>query len=378
MANPITQPVIDLHVHPSFKMFLFKKKLHKNYPAGGAWNPLTLRSSLPKMQKGGVRAAVCSHNAPEKKMIDDCALMKAILTAGGVFIGRWQMIVQDTAYEVTRKMIKDLEKGVAKARDKGWPVTIARSLTEFNNALAADKIVFLHAVEGAHALDRDLDNLQKLFDKGVCMLTPAHIYENKATHCVGGIPSDKKFPGCFQNEGVQQGGLKPFGKDLVDQMVSIGMIIDMTHATPQARAEIFQRNNNQRPLVMSHVGVHAMNPHPMNPTDAEIKKIADCGGVVGIIFYDYWLTTSPQKNGLDLIAGAAKHIKNIVNIAGVEHVAIGSDFDGFTDPPDDINDPAMFPDLRTALKNSGFTDADIEKIFEKNALRVIQNGWGRV
>jgi membrane dipeptidase len=162
-------------------------------------------------------------------------------------------------------------------------------------------------------------------------------------------------------------------------MVSMGMIIDMTHCTPAARTEIFQRNNNQRPLVISHVGIHAMNSHPMNPTDAEIKKIADCGGVVGIIFYNYWLTSSnPPVNGLGLIFNTADHIKNIVNIAGIDHVAIGSDFDGFTDPPDDINDPAMYPDLQSELKNSGFTDLEVEKLFKKNALRVILDGWDKV
>jgi membrane dipeptidase len=68
----------------------------------------------------------------------------------------------------------------------------------------------------------------------------------------------------------------------------------------------------------------------------------------------------------------------MVNIAGIDHVAIGTDFDGFTDPPDDINDPAMFPDLQSELKNSGFTDPEIEKIFKTNALRVLMDGWGRV
>jgi membrane dipeptidase len=377
MPNSITQPVFDLHAHPSLKVYLFKKKLYKNYPAGGAWNPLTLRVNLPKMKDGGVQTLVCSHYVLEKEMIDDCWLIKSGLSAGGLFIGRWKKILKKKPYKVTKKMINVFNEAVEKAQQKGWQVTIAHTKTELEAALAADKIIFLHAVEGAHTLGGKIKNLEKLFNKGVCMLTPAHVYENEATQCVGGIPPDFKSTGCFQNEGVQGGGLYPFGVEVINKMIDIGMIIDMTHCTPAARTEIFNLNNNQRPLIMSHVGVHAMNSHPMNPTDTEIKQIAACGGVVGIILYTYWLKSpNPPKNGLDLISNTAAHIKNMANIAGIDHVAIGSDFDGFTDPPDDINDSAMFPDLQSELKNSGFTDAEIEKIFKTNALRVLRDGWG--
>ena len=379
MANSNTQPVFDLHTHPSLKVYLFKKKLHKNYPAGGAWNPLTLRVSLPKIKKGGVQTIVCSHYALEKKLIDDCWAIKFALSAGGLFVGRWKQLLKKSPYEVTQKMIDIFNDAVAKAKNRGWPVTIARTKTELEAALSSDKIIFLHAVEGAHSLNGKIDNLQKLFDKGVCMLTPAHVYENEAVHSVGGIPPDFQSFGCFQNQGIQQGGLLPFGKEVITQMIDLGMIIDMTHCTPAARTEIFQLNNGHRPLIMSHVGVNAMNSHLMNPTDMEIKQISDSGGVVGIIFYNYWLTSpNPPKNGLDLIFKTVDHIKNIVNIAGIDHVAIGSDFDGFTDPPDDISDPSMFPDLQSELKNSGFSDLEVEKLFKTNALRVLMNGWGRV
>ncbi len=379
MANSITQPVFDLHAHPSLKVYLFKKKLYKNYPAGGAWNPLTLRVSLPKIKKGGGQTIVCSHYVLEKEMIDDCWAIKSALSVGGLFVGRWKKLLKKSPYKVTKKMINIFNEAVTKAKNKGWPVTVARTKTELEAALSSDNIIFLHAVEGAHTLNGKIAKLQNLFNKGVCMLTPAHVYANEAVDSVGGIPPDFQSFGCFQNQGVQQGGLLPFGEEVINKMIELGMIIDMTHCTPAARSEIFQLNNNQRPLIMSHVGVHTMNSHPMNPSDAEIKQIAASGGVVGIIFYNYWLTSpNPPKNGLDLIFKTVDHIKNIVNIAGIDHVAIGSDFDGFTDPPDDINDPAMFPDLQSKLKNSGFSDLEVEKLFKTNALRVLTDGWGRV
>ena len=289
MANSITQPVFDLHAHPSLKVYLFKKKLHKNYPAGGAWWPLTLRVNLPKMINGGVQTVVCSHYILEKEMIDDCWFIKSGLSVGGLFIGRWKKMLKGNRFKVTKKMINRFNEAVAIAQQEGMPVTISHTKNELEAALASDKIVFLHAVEGAHTLDNDIQNLDKLFNMGVCMLTPAHVYENEATQCVGGIPPDFQTCGCFQNQEIQEGGLFPFGVEVINKMIDLGMIIDMTHCTPAARTEIFNLNHNQRPLIMSHVGVDDMHSHPMNPTDDEIEKIADSGGVVGIIFYTYWL-----------------------------------------------------------------------------------------
>ena len=107
----------------------------------------------------------------------------------------------------------------------------------------------------------------------------------------------------------------------------------------------------------------------------EIKKIADCGGVVGIIFMNHWLAMGDQKNGLDLVV---KTIQHVADKGGIDSVAIGSDFDGFTDPPDDIKDSSEYPKLIPKLESAGFNTGDIEKIFMKNAIRVFENGWGKI
>jgi membrane dipeptidase len=137
---------------------------------------------------------------------------------------------------------------------------------------------------------------------------------------------------------------------------------------------VFRINNGQRPLIFSHTGVSTMNSHPMNPTDEEIKKVAESGGVIGTIFMNHWLAPGEPKNGLDLLV---KTIRHIVNTGGIESVAIGSDFDGFTDPPDDIKNAAQYPRLAEELKKSEFSGSDIEKIYRTNAQRVIENGWGK-
>jgi len=239
-------PVFDLHVHPSLKVYLFNKKLYRQYPSGGAWNPLSMRVSLPKMNKGNARTIVSSIYLPEKKMIDDCTLMRVGMRALGLFNSKFRRIRERNPFEVTIEILDHFEGAVEQAKKKGWPdLVLARSLQELREAEAAGKTAMIHAIEGAHSLAGNLENLKKLFDRGVCMLTLAHFYENEATQTVGGIPDDKKFLGCFKNSQEQHGGLSDFGMQLVKEMIRLGMLIDLTHCTPRARLEIFQINDKQ-------------------------------------------------------------------------------------------------------------------------------------
>ena len=374
--NEKVQPmVIDLHVHPSLKIFLFDKKLYRKYPAGGAWNPFSMRVSLPRLQAGGARAIVTSVYLPEPKMIRDCFLMGATLWVMSLFNRKFRIMKKENPFRATVEILNHFEHAVAEAQKKGWTdLKLVRSVPEFRQALDEKKLTLIHAVEGAHSLNGEIANLQELFNRGVCMLTLAHFYQNEVTQTVGGIPSDKKFIGCFKNEAIQQGGLSEFGHEVVQEMFRLGMIVDLTHCTPKAREEVFEINNNQRPLVFSHTGVSTMNSHPMNPTDEEIKMVAECGGIIGTIFMNHWLAPGEPKNGLNLLV---KTIRHVVNCGGIESVAIGSDFDGFTDPPDDIKNAAQYPKLATELEKSGFTSDDIEKIFVGNARRLIESGWGK-
>jgi membrane dipeptidase len=110
----------------------------------------------------------------------------------------------------------------------------------------------------------------------------------------------------------------------------------------------------------------------MSPTEEEIVRIADGGGVIGVIFMNYWLGEHASKRGLDAIVAT---VRRIVDVGGSEAVVIGSDFDGFTDPPDDIEDPSKMPRLTEALLGSGFADVEVEKILGGNMLRVLREGW---
>lgn len=371
-SKPI--PRIDIHLHPSLKMYLFGKKLYKRYCTGGAWNPLTMRVDLPKISSSNMNVLVSSIYVPEREMIKDCKILQTLLWAWGIFNKKFKTIRKGDSFATTLMILDHFEKEVNLARNlKKFDVIVAKSVTELEQGLADNKIVFLHAVEGGHSLGGKIEHLKSFYDHGVCMITLAHFYQNEITETVGGIPDDKKIFGCFKGSKEQHGGLSAFGKNMVTEILDRGMIIDLTHCTPNSREEIYELNKSfKRPLVFSHTGVYAKNDKIMNPTDDEIKTIAKLGGVIGVIFMNYWLAKGHKKKGIDLIVDTIKHIKDK---GGIDAVAIGSDFDGFTDPPDDIKDISKISHLENALTTAGFSTEDILKILGQNALRVIKTGW---
>jgi membrane dipeptidase len=151
------------------------------------------------------------------------------------------------------------------------------------------------------------------------------------------------------------------------------MLIDVTHATPAARDEALTIVGTRRPVVMTHVGAHHYQPESMNPTDAEIRRIAETGGMIGVIFMNHWLRDSAEKEGLRFVVDTMLHIRDV---GGIESVGIGSDFDGFTDPPDDLTDHTFLPRLTDSLCRAGLAPTDVESILGGNARRVLTEGWG--
>jgi membrane dipeptidase len=364
--------VIDTHVHPSLKTYILNMKMNRRYKTEGCWNPFTLRVDLQKIIEGCVNAIFSAAYLPEKLMIEDCWALKLM----SLFVGtRVRRMVKDNPFDTTMRIIDHFEKVVEKARIKGKQVAqIARSRTELKQILNSGRIAVLHTIEGGHSLDGKIGNLKKFFDRGVCLLTLAHFYENALVPTVGGIPENKKFLCCFKNEGSQEGSLTEFGREVVHEMIRMGMLIDITHCNPDTREEVLDMNDHARPILCTHVGIRKLNPHPYNLSDREIGRIAETGGVIGTIHMNYWLIGRERPKGLEYVMQTMKHLRNK---GGIDCVALGSDLDGLTDPPDDIKDISEFPKLTHALKQAGFSDDDIEKILGKNVLRVLDQGWGR-
>jgi membrane dipeptidase len=198
--------------------------------------------------------------------------------------------------------------------------------------------------EGAQPLEGDLTNLDELSYAGFRMMAPTHFTDT----AIGGSAS-----------GLVQGGLTELGRQWVREMESHKMIIDLAHASPATVRDVTALAT--RPLLVSHTGVKGTCNNPRNLSDDELRAVARTGGVIGI---GLWDTATCGKDA----AATARAIRYAVKIVGVDHVALGSDFDGGTTMPFDASGWAL---VTEALLKEGFTEEEIRKIMGENVVRVL-------
>jgi microsomal dipeptidase-like Zn-dependent dipeptidase len=208
-----------------------------------------------------------------------------------------------------------------------------------------DRLGALLAVEGLHALDGDIANLDRLVDAGYRMMSPTHLHDN----AVGG-----------SSTGLQKGGLTNFGRRVVERMTERQVLIDLAHASDAVIEEILGMTD--RPVVVSHTGVDATCPSPRNLTDRQIRAIAAQDGVIGI---GLW----PRATCGETAAATARAMRHVADLVGIEHVALGSDFDGTVDVPFDATG---LPLLTAALLEEGFSRSDIRQILGGNVIRLLR------
>lgn len=194
-------------------------------------------------------------------------------------------------------------------------------------------------LEGAHALEGKLDNLDVLYRAGYRMVAPTHFFDTE----IGG-----------SQHGLHKGGLTPLGKQWLGAMEQRKMIVDLAHASSATIDDIL--NLATRPVIVSHTGVRGTCDNGRNLSDAQLKKIAAQGGLVGIGFW------STAVCGQDVTA-IARAIGYTVKLIGVEHVAYGSDFDGAVTT---AIDAAGLPQLTQALLDAGLSEAQIRRIAGEN------------
>ncbi len=368
--------VFDIHAHPALKLSLLRRSLTRLNRSAKYFDPFSVRSDFRKLEKGGVDVLQSVVVAPEKGLLEDCRplkILKAILPTS-------RDLFSESYLTVTLSIMDAIENAVNCAVNQKTGkryAQMARSVRELNNILNEKndrRIAFVHSVEGAHSLDGDIDNLQILFDRGVASMTLAHFYVNKVAPPVFPFPAYAQKFGCFGGSRDLTLGLNQFGRDVVERMVELGMLVDVTHCTPRAREQVYEIVNGRAPILASHIGSYEINPNPYNLENWELEKIKESDGAVGVIFMNYWLTPEDRKDGIDYVVST---IKRFTERAGEDHVAIGSDFDGFTDPPDDLKDAGELPYLTQRLLEERFSEDQIKKILGGNALRILRTGWKR-
>lgn len=256
----------------------------------------------------------------------------------------WSSLTQRALYQA-----KKLQDTAARSGGRFTLIRTSAELSSYLDRRIAEPHItagFL-GIEGAQALEGNLDNIDVLFDAGFRMMSPSHFFDTD----IGGSA-----------HGVEKGGLTDKGKEMVRRMEAKRMIVDVAHASAKTIDDVLAIAT--RPVFVSHSGVKGTCDNQRNLSDEQLQGIARTGGVIGI---GYWDTAVCGKDAKAI----ARAIRYTANLIGVDYVGLGSDFDGAVAEPFDTSGLVQITD---ALLAEGFTDEEIGKIMGRNALRLlIQN-----
>ncbi|HEY5148111.1 MAG TPA: dipeptidase [Polyangiaceae bacterium] len=227
---------------------------------------------------------------------------------------------------------------------------LARTASDIEACARDGVIAALLGIEGAHALEGDLDQVEVFARRGVRYLGLMHFSSNQAGFPAYGL-------GRHDTD-----GLTPWGYDLVRRCEAADVIVDLAHINRRGFLDACAVAT--RPPIVSHTGVLGAFEHWRNIDDAQLRAVADKGGIVGVIFY-------PRYLGGDGLEPVVKHLLHIINVVGEDTPALGSDWDGFIVPTRPLRDPRGLPLLTDALLSAGVSERVVRKILRGNAMRVL-------
>jgi membrane dipeptidase len=276
---------------------------------------------------------------------------------------------------------------------------LATTAEDVRRASADGKIAALMGLEGGYAIDEKIENVRRYYDLGVRYMSPAWSVSTSWAGSSGDAIGESR-------------GLNDFGKQVVREMNRLGMMVDVSHVSDKTFWDIV--NTSTKPVVATHSGCRAITNVPRNLTDDMIVALANTGGVVNVIFYPEHIEPgwSEKKKKIDAeiaplverasaeeqgnvaqkklardrvrsqeylkrlppvsVSRIVDHIDHIVKLVGIDHVGIGSDFDGVQAVPADMTSVADLPNLTKELLKRGYSESDVDKILGGNMLRVMK------
>ncbi len=458
-------PIVDLHCHPSLKMYLWQEHLWaRHFPSPGD-NPIAMQIDTRELEHGYVKGMLGAHYLLEAASVQQWDLLRGLFP----WIKHlWHPLANKIEHEDASNftqiniMIDTLENQVylCNHRQDLIQFVIARNFADFKRiADTPGQIAIAHAIEGGHALGRKfpisdkrkqlfqdhpsrkhafgeapadlsaddgeafpyLRNLEALHDRGVCLMTIVHFFENDLAHPTEGISADEKksigFPWNYDPDRDNL-GLKPVGIAIIKHMLKIGMIVDLTHSTPKCRREAIaivgevnrdrkSKGLKKRPLAFTHVGLQSIftkydkrpdlqNYRFYDIDQEEIEGISECDGIIGIVPENFWLVGADRKeqgngiepgnyrDGIEYIVETMIAINDLTINKDFSNIGIGTDFDGLADAPRDLFVPRQLGALIEAIRKKvgtlpGVTEQRANEIVlaitSGNAYRVLERGW---
>ena len=351
--------VVDGHNDVIIESILPGKNISKRLKTG--------HTDIPRLLEGGVDVQVFAVWSDDKK---------------------WKT----NAFLHANTQIDALEKQFIGQEDK---IELARNSADIERITSTGRIAALIGIEGGNMIEGKIENLEKLYERGARYLTLTWNYN---------LPWATAAAEEVKTKNNQGKGLTAHGKAIIKRMNELGMMIDLSHAGEQTFYDVLQVSS--KPVIVSHSNAAALTPHYRNLKDEQLIALKENGGVVGVNFYSefldsnysarvknlyrknhpvdsvnrkysigkmYSLLSKKQKHLANTaLENLLKHIDHLIKFAGVDHVAIGSDFDGIESPPQELEDVSKFPVLTKALLDRGYSPEDIAKIMGLNFLRVLK------
>lgn len=247
--------------------------------------------------------------------------------------------------------------------ESGGDMKVVRNAAELRKCLAEGTFAAALHIEGVEAIDTRLEALDVFHAAGLRSLGPVWSRPNAFAH---GVPFD--FP-----RGPDTGpGLTAAGKRLVRRCNQLGVVVDLSHLNEAGFWDVSRISD--APLVATHSCAWTLASSPRNLTDAQLDAIASSGGIVGINFHRGFLRSDGDATAPTPLTEIVRHARYVADRIGVEHVGLGSDFDG-ANMPSDLQDVTRLPVLLDALRTAGFSEGDLRAIAHENWVRVLEETW---
>ncbi len=334
LAKKLT--IVDMHIDTPYR--LWRQNLNGDEIDDISKRTLKGDSDYPRAVSGGLNVPFFSIYTPASTQIDS------------------------TSHEMAVSLISMIEDIVTLHSDKFF---IVKSTSDIE-LLDRERLGIAFGMENGAPIEGDLSRVQFYHDKGIRYITLTH---SKSNHI-----SDSSYDENHQWEG----GLSSFGKELIREMNKVGIMVDISHVSDKAFYESIEIS--EVPVIASHSSLRHFTPgFERNVSDDMLIKLASKGGVISINFGSSFLTKKALEYRRNRegpypfadVTDVVDHIDRVVNLVGIDHVGIGSDYDGVGDTlPSNLKDVSTFPNLISELLTRGYTEEDIEKILSGNIIRV--------
>lgn len=313
-------PAIDLHADTLMWSRWIGYDMHKRHEPPLPFAALGGHVDLPRMHDGGM---------------------------GAQFFGLVSLPLADRPRGMARTVHEQIDALELQLRPGA--LRIVKTPAELEACRKDGAVAALLGIEGAHALEGSLDNVDVFARRGVRYLGFLHFSANEA-----GYPA--------YGRGERQEGLTRWGHELVERCENAGVIVDLAHINKHGFLDACRIA--RKPPIVSHTGVLGAFEHWRNIDDEQLRAVADRGGVIGVIF-------CPRFVGGDGLEPVVRHLKHILDVVGEDAAALGSDWDGFIVPTRPLKDPRGLPLLTDALLAAGVSERAIGKILRENVMRVL-------